>query len=88
MVYRIVTMSTEFIVAREKLEDFLPLLGTKVTEDGHLQDIDSGEILSDQNDEEITVDELGYVGYGSVEPVRDDFSEIVSHLSDREIPEE
>jgi len=81
-------MSTELIIARDKLESFLPVLGTEVTEEGNLRDIDSGEILTNDTGDELTVEEIGYLGHGSVEPVEDNFSSIVSHLSDRDIRED
>ncbi|MBO4249281.1 hypothetical protein IL252_15810 [Halomicrobium sp. IBSBa] len=81
-------MSTELAISREKLESFLPVLGAEVTEDEKLQDADSGEILTNDEGNVLTVDEIGYLGHGSVEPVEDDFSAIVSHLSDRDIRED
>lgn len=78
-------MSPELAVSRDKLDSFLTLLDTEVTEDNRLRDIESGRILTNDDGEELTVDEIGYLGHGSVEPVEDDFSSIVSHLSERDI---
>lgn len=77
-------MVSELVIAREKLESFLPILGTEVTEEGVLRDAESKEVHRDDTGEELTVEDIGYLGHGSVEPVEDNFSAIVSHLSDRE----
>ena len=81
-------MSTELVIERDKLESFLPLLGAEVTEDGYIRDIESGEIITTDEDEKLTIDEIGYLGHGSIKPVEDDFSAIVSHLSNRDIRED
>ena len=81
-------MPTEFIISRSKLKSFLPLLGAEVTEEDYIRDIDSQEILTNSDDEPIRTDEIGYLGEGSIEPVEDDFSSIVAHLSDRNIRDE
>ncbi|MDL0122852.1 hypothetical protein PNP03_09095 [Halobacterium salinarum] len=80
-------MSTELTVDRDMLDSFLPVLGIRVTENEFLQDIESGEILTTDAGQKLTVDEIGYLKHGSVVPIEDDFSAIVSELSDREIPE-
>lgn len=81
-------MSTELVIERDKLESFLPALGAEVTESGHIRDLESGEILTSDDGEKWTIDEIGYLGHGSIEPVEDNFSAIVSYLSDRNIREE
>jgi hypothetical protein len=81
-------MSGEFIIQRDKLESFLPVLGAEVTEDGYIRDIESGQIQTNDAGEELTIDNIGYIGHGSVEPVEDDFSAIVGYLSDRDIRDE
>lgn len=81
-------MSTELVVERDKLDSFLPALGAEVTEDGYIRDCESEEIITTEDGDEITIEELGYLGHGSIEPVEDNFSSIVSHLSDREIRED
>ncbi|GAB3035437.1 hypothetical protein [Natronobiforma cellulositropha] len=81
-------MSTELVIDRNKLESFLPVLGVEVTEEGYIRDIESKEICTSSEGERLTIDEIGYLGHGSVEPVEDDFSAIVSHLSSRKIREE
>ncbi|QLH78262.1 hypothetical protein HZS55_13505 [Halosimplex rubrum] len=80
-------MPTEFIVSRDKLKSFLPLLGAEVTEDDHIRDIESQDLVGN-DDEALTTDEIGYLGEGSIEPVEDDFSSIVAHLSDRDLRDE
>lgn len=77
-------MTPELVVERDKLEAMLPLLGAEVNEDGYIVDADSGDIITSNEGEKLTVDEIGYLGQGSIEPVRDDFSAIVSYLSSRE----
>jgi len=74
-------MSTELAIDPDSLEDFLPMLGKKV-EDGYIVDIETGKIATSPDGEELTVDEIGYLAHGSVEPIRDDLSDIVSYLSD------
>lgn len=80
-----ISMATELVVDRNKLDSFLPLLGAEVTEEGYIRDLESEEILTTNEGEELTIDEIGYLGHGSIEPVEDDFSAIVSHLSNRNI---
>lgn len=80
--------SPELVVAPNKLESFLPLLGVEVTENSKLCDIDTQEILTNDNGDELTTGEIGYLASdddGSVKPVRDNFSDIVGELSDRDI---
>ncbi|WP_229112486.1 hypothetical protein [Halapricum desulfuricans] len=78
-------MSAELAADRDMLESFLPVLGVKVTDDEYLQDMESGDILTTADGEKLTIDEIGYLRHGSVIPVEDDFSSIVSELSDRDI---
>jgi hypothetical protein len=78
-------MPTELVVDRDKLESFLPILGAEVTEDGYIRDQESEMILTNDDGKKLTIDEIGYLGHGSIEPVEDDFSAIVSHLSNRDI---
>lgn len=64
-----------------------PLLGAEVTEDEQIVDSETGEVITSNNGEELTIDEIGYLGSGedgSIEPVRNDFPSIVNYLSDRE----
>lgn len=78
----------ELVIERGKLEAFLPVLGVEVTEDEKLRNIDTGEILTSESGDELTIDEMGYLGVdddGGVLPVEDDFTSIVEHLSDRDI---
>jgi len=81
-------MSAELAVDRDMLESFLPVLGAEVTDDEHIRDIESGEVLTTSEGEKLTIDEIGYLKHGSVVPVEDDFSAIVSEFSDREIRDE
>ena len=67
------------------LDSFLPVLGIEVTDDEYLRDKETGEILTTSDDEELRVDEIGYIKHGSVVPVEDDFSAIVSEVSERNI---
>jgi len=77
---------TELTVARNKLESFLPVLGVEVTANEKLRDIESDTILTDDDGNELTIDEIGYIASddGDVKPVRDDFTEIINELSDRD----
>ncbi|WP_152418776.1 MULTISPECIES: hypothetical protein [Haloferax] len=81
-------MKTEFVVSRDKLESFLPLLGAEVTDEDYIRDVESGELSTNKNDEPLTTDEIGFLGEGSIEPVEDNFSAIVAHLSDRNLRDE
>lgn len=74
-------MSTELVVEPEKVESVLPLLGNRLDEEGYIVDIESGERVKSTDDEYLTLDEIGYIGHGSVEPVRNDISSIVEYLS-------
>ena len=76
-------MSTELVVDRDKLEALLPLLGAEVNKDGYIVDLDTGNVITSPDDKKLTIDEIGYIGHGSIEPVEDNFSSIVSYLSDR-----
>lgn len=76
-------MSTELAIDPDSLEEFLPMLGKEV-EDGYIVDIETGEIATSPDGEKLTIDEVGYLAHGSVKPVRDDLSDIVSHLTDSE----
>lgn len=75
-------MSNDLVVERDKLESILPLLGATINEDGYIVDSESGEVIPTREGEEITIDEIGYLGHGSIEPVKDDLPSIVSYLSD------
>ncbi|WP_353633371.1 hypothetical protein ABSL23_01215 (plasmid) [Halobacterium sp. NMX12-1] len=75
-------MSTELVVERDKIESLLPLLGAKANADGYIVDSESEEVISGPDGEKLTIDEMGYIGHGSIEPVEDDFSAIVSYLSE------
>lgn len=78
-------MSSELVIDRDMLESFLPALGAEVTDDEYIRDIETGEILTTDEGEELPIDEIGYLRHGSIVPIEDDFSSIVSELSDREI---
>lgn len=75
-------MSTELVVERDKLEAILPLFGAEVNEEGYIIDIETGDIISSVEGDNLTIDEIGYIGHGSIEPVKDDFDAIVDYLSD------
>lgn len=75
-------MPAELVVDRDMLESFLPVLGAEVTDDEYIRDIESNEILTTNDGEKLTIDEIGYLKHGSIVPVEDDFSAIVSELSD------
>lgn len=78
---------SELSVSRNKLESFLPLLEFEVTEDEHIVNPETGEVVTSIKDEKLKIGEIGYIGCGengSIEPVRDDFSAISEYLSDRE----
>lgn len=81
-------MSAELVADRDMLESFLPVLGAEVTSDGYIRDMESGEILTTNDGEKLTIDEIGYLKHGSIVPVKDDFSAIVAELSDRDIRDE
>lgn len=80
--------SPEISVSPEKLESFLPLLGLEVTEDGYIRDIETGEIKTTEDGEELTEDEIGFLGHDEEDDdivlVENDFPSIVDHLSDRD----
>lgn len=78
-------MSAELAIDRDMLESFLPVLGAEVTSDEYIRDRETGEILTTSDGEELTIDEIGYLKHGSIVPVEDDFSSIVSELSERDI---
>lgn len=79
---------TEFIIERNKLESFLPVLGCEVTEEEYIRDVETGEIITTRNGEEIPIDDIGYLAHDddddSVIAVKDDFPSIVEELSDRD----
>lgn len=77
-------MPPELVVEKGKLEALLPLLGAEVNEDGYIVDVDTGDIIPSPEGDELTIDEIGYLGHGSIEPVEDDFSAIVSYLRDQD----
>jgi len=79
------TMSTELVVESGKLEALLPLFGAAVNDEGYIVDIESGEIIESPSGDRLTTDEVGYIGHGSVEPVENDISSIVSYLSNDEL---
>lgn len=80
----------EFIVSRDKLESFLPLLGAEVDEEGFIRDSETGELFESSEGEVLSIDEIGYLASGDdqkIIPVRNNFSSVVSELSDREFRE-
>lgn len=80
-------MSAELTISRNRIESFLPMLGAEVTAEGYIRDVDSGELLTTEDGKELTIDEIGYLGSGDdgeIELVEDNFSSIVSYLSDHE----
>lgn len=81
-------MPSELVVERDKLESFLPILGAEVTEEGYIRDTKTGEIIESEDGRELAIDEIGYLGHGSIKPIEDDFSAIVAHLSERDFREE
>jgi hypothetical protein len=74
-------MSTEFAIDPDRLEEFLPMLGKEI-EDGYIVDIETGEIATSPSGEKIKAKQVGYLAHGSVEPIRDDISDIVTYLTD------
>ena len=74
-------MSTEFAIDPDRLDDFLPMLGKEI-KDGYIVDIETGEIATSPSGQKIKADEVGYLAHGSVEPIRDDISDIVTYLMD------
>ncbi len=78
-------MSTELVVDPDKLDSLLPLLGAEVNSDGYIVDTETGAVIESPDGEKLTVDEIGYLGHGSVEPVPDDISSVVSYLSEEDI---
>lgn len=82
---------TELIVAEEKLESFLPLIGHEVTDEGKIRDMETGDIKTTEDGKELTTDEIRYVNYDEEEGlvlVEDTFPSAVRDLSDREFDEE
>ena len=74
-------MSTEFAIDPDRLDEFLPMLGKEI-KDGYIVDIETGEIATSPSGEKIKAEEVGYLAHGSVEPIRDDISDIVTYLTD------
>lgn len=74
-------MSTELAIDPDRLGEFLPMLGKEI-EDGYIVDIETGEIAPSPSGEKIEADEVGYLAHGSVKPIRDDVSDIVTYLTD------
>lgn len=71
-----------------KLESFVPMLGLEVTPEGYIRDVETKEIQTTDDGTELTKDEIGYLGYSEDEGVvlvRDDFSSIVSYMSENDI---
>ncbi|MEZ3145710.1 hypothetical protein [Halobaculum sp. MBLA0143] len=78
-------MPPELVVHRDRLDSVLPLLGAEVNDDGYLVDTETGEVVRSEDGEELTIDEIGYLGHGSIEPVEADFSAVVSRVSDENL---
>lgn len=78
-------MSPELVVHRDRLDTILPLLDAEVNDEGHIVDTETGEVAKSEDGEELVVDEIGYLGHGSVEPVEADFSAVVSRVSDEDL---
>lgn len=78
----------QIAVERDMLESFVPALGLTVNEEGKLEDYETGKVMVSPEGEELTMEEIGYLGYdeenSQVEPVRDDKSAIVAYLKDLE----
>lgn len=80
---------TELVVSEDRIESMLPLLGAELTDEGFIRDIESGTIATTPDGEQITVDEVGYLGVAdaedeTIELVRDDVSSIISYLSEND----
>lgn len=77
---------TELVVEEEKLRNILPLLGSRIDDEGYPVDIATGKRLESPEGENLKIGEIGYIGYNEeedeIELVRDDISAIVSYLSD------
>ena len=85
------TENTELAVSRDKIESFLPALKAEVNEEGYIVDMETGEKFESPDGEFLTIDEIGYLSHSEdqrIVPVRDDFSEVVSELSDREFDQQ
>jgi len=74
---------TEVIIHEDKLETVLDLLGQGVDDDGFVLDED-GERATSTDGAQIKSDDVGYLGHGSVEYVRDDFSSIYDYFESDE----
>lgn len=81
-------MAKELIVERDKLESILPLLGAEVNEEGYVQDQESERVIPTNEGDEVPIEEMGYFGHSSIEPVEDDIPAIVSYLSESDSEED
>lgn len=82
----VIYFGTKLTIRPEMMGSFVPALGLTVNDEGKLEDYETGEIIVSPDGEELTVEEIGYLGYdeenGQVEPVRNEKSAIVAYLND------
>lgn len=73
-------------ISPERVGSFLELLGFEETEDGHIVSRKTGETLKSADGDEITVDEIGYLGSEEegLALIKDDISHITRYLSDNQ----
>ena len=75
---------TELVVDPARIESVLPMLGYEVSPERTIVSVDTGEVATSPAGEELTIDEVGYLGAenGRVVPIKDDLSQIVAYLAD------
>jgi hypothetical protein len=84
------TYTTGMTVAPSKLDSMFTLLGDALgfDDENYLIDTETGERVMATDGDPVTRNDIGYLGPaddGSIDIVRDDTSQIVAYLSDRDI---
>ncbi|MFD1527530.1 MULTISPECIES: hypothetical protein [Halobacteriales] len=74
-------MPQEIIFGEEKREYVLDALNREVDDDGFVVKPNGERVLATDG-EPIKADDIGYIGHGSTDFVRDDISEIRKYLHD------
>lgn len=74
-------MSTQIVYDDSKREYILDAVNRAIDDDGYIIDSDTGERVPATDGDPIKAEEIGYVGHGSTDLVRDDITQLREYFS-------